>query len=447
MARAEDAASSSGVFVAVSEVASELVSEAGDSDPEAAGGSGELAGVPFAVKDNIDVQGLPTTAGSGLFEGNVPRHDASVVSVLRDAGAWVVGKTNMHELALGVTSNNGHFGPVRHPVDRTRTAGGSSGGSAAAVASGVVPFSLGTDTGASVTLPASFCGVVGFRPTTGRYPDDGLLRISWTRDTVGLHTTTVADAQLLDGIITRESESESESESGAEVGSRPLAGRRIGVPAGRFDDLSPEVDALSRAALGRLEDAGATLVEVSVRDDLRAAAEGGMTVVLYEAAQLLQEQHAIFTGGTPGAALAELADSVDSPDVAGLLRHLSAAPVSREDYETARRMVWRLRGAYASAFRDPHVEALISPTAVALPPLLGEDQTFRHNGRDVPVFETLIRNTGPGTSAGLPMISVPAGRAADGMPVGMLLEGPRSADTALLRLAAAVEEAFAASAR
>ncbi len=130
--------------------------------------------------------------GSPLLADHVPAVDAGVVSMLREAGAVVVGKTNMHELAFGVTSNNAEHGAVKNPVDPGFSAGGSSGGSAATVALGAVPFSLGTDTGGSVTLPASFCGVVGFRPSVGRYPADGLVKLSWTRDTVGLHTRSVA---------------------------------------------------------------------------------------------------------------------------------------------------------------------------------------------------------------------------------------------------------------
>ncbi|WP_219717593.1 amidase family protein [Zhihengliuella halotolerans] len=422
VARARQAAEAAGVFISVS--------EQGPTGTGAA--SGELAGVPFAVKDNIDVRGLPTTAGSALFESNYPRHDASVVSILREAGARVVGKTNMHELALGTTSNNGRFGPVRNPADHSRTAGGSSGGSAAAVASGVVPFSLGTDTGASVTLPASFCGVVGFRPTTGRYPGDGLVGISWTRDTVGVHANSVEDVQLVDSVITREPRAQAAT----------LPGRRVGVLVDRFDDLAPEVEAVARQALTRLGASGVELVDVSVADDYRLAGEGGMTAVLYEAALLIEEQYAAVHMDGPRTGLADLVSHVASPDVAGLLQHLAESPVSADQYEEARGLIWRLRQNYESTFKEAGVDALIAPTAVALPPELGHDVTFRHNGRDVPVFDTLIRNTNPGTSVGVPMISIPAGTADNGLPVGMLLEGPRFRDTELLSLAAAVEGAF-----
>ncbi|WP_454851318.1 amidase family protein [Promicromonospora soli] len=209
---------------------------------------GELAGIPFAVKDNIDVAGTPTTAGSPLLAHGAPSIDAGIVSMLREAGAELIGKTNMHELAFGITSNNAHFGPVRNPLDPARTAGGSSGGSAAAVALGIVPFSIGTDTGASVTVPASFCGVVGFRPSTGRYPGDGIVNLSWTRDTAGLHTRSVQDARIVDRAITRSALRES--------GGR-LGGVRIGVLSNRFADAADEIERISSAALRQLESDGA----------------------------------------------------------------------------------------------------------------------------------------------------------------------------------------------
>ena len=221
-------------------------------------GDGELTGVPFAVKDNIDVAGMPATAGSPLLEGYVPEVDSTVVGLLREAGAVVVGKTNMHELAFGVTSNNATYGACRNPIDPNLSTGGSSGGSAATVALGTVPFSIGTDTGGSITLPASFCGVVGYRPSTGRYPSDGLQRLSWTRDTIGIHASTVRDARAVDQVITR-----SKSAPPKEITDLTL-----GVPKSRWEGVDGAVDAVARDVLEKLRDAGVTLVEVDLVDDL-----------------------------------------------------------------------------------------------------------------------------------------------------------------------------------
>lgn len=400
---------------------------------EGANPEGEISELPFAVKDNIDVAGAETTAGSPLLRGNMASRDAGVVSALREAGAVPLAKANMHELAFGVTSNNAHFGAVRNPVDPGRSAGGSSGGSAAAVALGVVPFSLGTDTGASVTLPSSFCGVVGFRPSTGRYPGDGIVNISWSRDTVGLHTRTVAEAQFLDRIIT----------ATAQVPSTKLDGLKLGLPRGRFDDLSPEVEHVTSRALRLLEEVGIALVEVEVEDDERLAAQGGMTVVLFETSQLLTSY--MSQRRSTAQDIGQLAKEAASPDVAGILRHIADDGPDEGQYEEARGLLWQLRRSYESTFRAYGVDALIAPTAVALPPRLGADVTFEHNGRSVPTFDTLTRNTAAGTSAGLPMISIPAGIASDGLPIGILLEAPRFEDAKLLSIAAEIETVLSAA--
>ncbi len=241
---------------------------------------GPLAGVPFSVKDNIDVAGFPTTAGSRLLPDVAVAVDASVVDVLRNAGAVVVGKTNMHELALGITGNNSAFGPVRNPADASRSAGGSGGGSAVGVALGVVPFALGTDTGGSTTIPASFRGVVGFRPTTDRYAGDGVVTLSSTRDTIGVHARTVEEVRTVDEVITGERR-RADLPPGVE-------GLRVGVVRCRFEDVDTEVGTVARAALSALADAGARMVDVDVRDDFALSAGPGIDLVLFEAVRLIR---------------------------------------------------------------------------------------------------------------------------------------------------------------
>ena len=167
-------------------------------------GTGILHGLPIAVKDAIAAAGLPATAGTEALRGYLPEKDADVVEPLIAAGAFVLGKLNMHELSYGITSNNGAFGPVRNPYDLERIPGGSSGGAGAAVAAGLVPAALGTDTGGSVRIPAALCGVVGFRPTTGRYSQKGIVPVSHTRDTAGPLCRSVSDAAMIDAAITGE---------------------------------------------------------------------------------------------------------------------------------------------------------------------------------------------------------------------------------------------------
>ncbi|MEU4805567.1 amidase family protein [Actinosynnema sp. NPDC023587] len=382
-------------------------------------GRGVLAGVPFSVKDNIDVRGVPTTAGSPLLGDTPAEADASVVSALRDAGAVVVGKTNLHELAFGITSNNRAFGPVRNPADPARSAGGSSGGSAAGVALGVVPFALGTDTGGSVTVPASFCGVVGFRPSTGRYPGDGVVNLSTTRDTIGLHARTVRDVRTVDRVVTGEPDA-------APVA---LAGLRIGLPRGRFRHLDPDVARVVDRVLSAVESAGAHLVEVDLGDDAVVATGPGNDLVFYEAPRLLARR--------VGSPAGRWADRIASPDVRALVESMCSSPVTADAYEEARVARWRLRRGYADLFG--RVDVVLGPTAPVLPPLLGEDEVITHDGREVPVFSTVTRNVAPGTVAGVPMLSLPAGRSGTGLPIGICLEAPVFGDTRLLRIAEAVQ--------
>jgi mandelamide amidase len=397
-------------------------------DQSEAFGEGELSGVPFAVKDNIDVGGMPTTAGSSLLEGFVPEVDSSVVGLLREAGGLVVGKTNMHELAFGVTSNNATYGACRNPVDPDLSTGGSSGGSAATVALGTVPFSLGTDTGGSVTLPASFCGVVGYRPSAGRYPSDGVVRLSWTRDTIGIHATTVGDARAVDQVITR-------SKSAL---AKELAELTLGVPRSRFEDIDGAVDAVARGVLERLRDAGVTLVDVELADDLAIGNGAGMTLVLFECARTVTESAILARGNSIGG-FADVVPFLSSPDVAGIASVIRDNPIPPDVYEQARAERAQLRRTYAETFSKGKLDALILPTCAVLPPPLGEDNVVLLNGTEQPLFPTLTRNVGPSTVAGVPILSIPGGRTESGIPVGMNLEGRFFGDDALFSVGEAIE--------
>jgi len=399
------------------------------------GSGGELAGVPFAVKDNIDVGGSRTTAGSPLLRESVAEVDASVVAALREAGAVVVGKTNMHELAFGITSNNAAFGPVRNPVDPSRVAGGSSGGSAAAVALGVVSFSLGTDTGGSVTIPAALCGVVGFRPTTGRYPGDGLVNLSWTRDSVGIHAQTVAEVQVVDQVIARQP-----------AAAQPqLGGLRLGVLRSRLEDVDPVVGEATERALDTLAAQGVELVDVEVTDGLEIGGGPGLGMVLYEAARLLLARAAEAPGGQRYRTFGDLVPELASPDVRGLAQHMADQPVPPDAYEDARRARLQLRRTYAGLFATSGVHALVGPSVPVLAPPVGADDVIELNGRDVPTFATVTRHTAAGTVAGVPMLALPLPRLDGELPVGLTLEGAFGEDAALLALGAAVEAALTGS--
>ncbi|WP_018680649.1 amidase family protein [Actinokineospora enzanensis] len=383
---------------------------------------GPLAGIPFAVKDNIDVEGLSTTAGSPLLDTDPACADATVVSAVKALGGVVLGKTNLHELAFGITSNNRAFGPVRNPADPARTAGGSSGGSAACVALGTVPFALGTDTGGSVTVPSSYCGIVGFRPTTGRYPGDGVVNLSTTRDTIGLHTRTAHDARVLDELITGEP-------AHAPI---PLTGLRVGIVGRRYADLEPELSRVAAETLSSLEQAGARLIEVDLPNDIETAEGAGFDLVFHEAPRLLARRVHADPSDWPG--------KIASPDVRALIESMHTTPVTSAAYAAARAARLHLRRAYLDLFT--RVDVLLFPTSPVLPPHIGEDDVITHNGRLVPTFPTVTRNVAPGTVVGLPMLTLPAGTTATGLAVGITLESHPFADTRLLRTAESVETAL-----
>ncbi|MFZ2528661.1 MAG: amidase family protein [Rhodococcus sp. (in: high G+C Gram-positive bacteria)] len=406
-------------------------------NPVPADTGGELAGVPFGVKDNIDVAGTPTTAGSPMLAQHIPATDAAVVSALREAGGVVLGKTNLHELAFGVTTNNKTYGAVRNPLDPNRSAGGSSGGSAAAVAMGTVPFSLGTDTGGSVTIPSAFCGVAGFRPTTGRYPGDGVVNLSTTRDTIGIHARTVEDIVFVDHVITR-----------TETPAAPaLSEMVLGVVASRYHDMDPVVAQACTAALSALEQRGVTLVDVSLPDDMLLAAGPGIELVFYETERLVPARVFDASGRRLPTDIGDLVDRIASPDVRATVEGIAARRIAPSAYERARRCRWQLRRVYEQAFTASGAHALIFPTVHTLPPFLGEDDTFEVNGRPQPVFSTVTRNTAPGTVAGVPMLSVPVGTTPDALAVGLCIEGRFFADDHLLACGQRIAEVVSPSAR
>jgi Asp-tRNA(Asn)/Glu-tRNA(Gln) amidotransferase A subunit family amidase len=391
--------------------------------------TGPLHGVPLALKDNLDTAEYATTGGTPGLQGNRPKRNAVIVQALLDAGAITLGKCNLHELAYGITNNNGAYGPARNPYAPDRIPGASSGGTGVAVAARLAPGGIGSDTGGSVRIPAALCGLVGLRPTTGRWSQAGIVPISHTRDTAGPMTRSVADCVLIDGVVTG---------GPREVTPAALKGMRIGVPRQHFwENLESELGAICESVLKRLADAGAALVDVDMTEEAKLDAEAGFPIALYETVTDLNQylkDHGL------GFDYAGLVAKVASPDVKDILQSLTGAGAIPEDaYRKGLKLHSQLRDTYRRHFREYGIAAIIFPTTPAPAVKIGEDETFMLNGQAVPTFPTFIRNTGPGSVGAIPGISLPAGITKAGLPVGIELSTPPGSDHEMLAIATAIE--------
>lgn len=397
--------------------------------------AGPLHGVPIVVKDNIHVAGLPNTAGTPGLKAFVPSRNAPVAEKLIRAGAIVLGKTNMHELAFGVTSNNAAFGPARNAYDPTRIAGGSSGGTGNAVAARMAAAGLGSDTGGSVRIPAALNGISGLRPTLGRYAQDGITPIAHTRDTAGPMARQVADLVLLDTIITGARD---------KVTAAPLKGVRLGVyRALFFRDLDTETEQVTQAALDRLQEAGVEIVPVDMPGLVDLNGKVGFPVALYEAGVDLAKY---LTRYRIGLDVKGLAERIASPDVKGLFAS-SIVPgakdaIPQKVYLDALAARPALQQLYAETFKKYNITALAFPTTPLPAAPIGDDEKTKLNGADVPTFLTFIQNTDPGSNAGIPGLTVPVGRTPAGLPIGLALDGPTGSDRRLLAIGLALEALF-----
>ena len=391
-----------------------------------AGRAGRLDGLALAVKDNIDTAVLATTGGTGALHGPAPS-DAPPLARLLAKGALAAMKTNLHELAFGVTSNNAVTGAVHNPWRHGHIAGGSSGGTAAALAAGIVAAGLGTDTGGSVRIPAALCGIAGFRPGTGRYPSGGVVPLSATRDTIGPMARCVADLALLDGVMAGDTST---------LAPRDPGSLRLGVPRRiLWEGLEPGVTRQCEAALETLARAGVTLIEADPADLWEDEAAASFPIVLYECMRELPGYCA-----TRGITFEALMASVGSADVRGILesqRGKGAMPVTAWRAALDRHRPTMQRN-WIAWFTDHRLDGAIFPTTALTARPLGEDDTVALNGERHPTFGAYIRNTSHGSLIGAPGVSLPVGLA-DGLPVGIEIDGLPGKDRALLNIAAGVE--------
>lgn len=387
---------------------------------------GPLHGIPISLKDNIWTAGIRTTAGSKILKDFVPPRDARIVSQLKEAGAIVLGKTNMHEFAYGVTTDNPHYGPAHNPWDISRSPGGSSGGSAAALAAGLCYGSIGTDTGGSLRIPASLCGIVGFKPTFGRVSVSDVIPLSPHLDCVGPLARTVGDSALLLDLIFVRGKDESRLQDAVKPSSRTRF--RLGLPKDFFFSIvSPEVQHCFDQALTVFRKLGASLKQVSI-PLLQETEDAGNQIALPEATHYHQQ-----AGWFPSR-------SADyGQDVRKRLE--IGANVPAAGYLQA----MEFRNSFIEGFHDAmdhaNVDALVVPTTPIPAPLIGEEKTAilgtNHSTRAL-----LLRLNRPANLAGLPAISIPCGFTPGDLPVGLQLIGTASDEAGLLRIAAAFERAW-----
>ena len=411
-----------------------FLAAARDSDIQRATGArlGALHGLPIAVKDNIEFMGFPTTAGTRALDQHHPKRNAPVVQALLDAGSLVMGKTNLHEIAMGLTSNNYHTGAVHNPYDRTKIAGGSSGGTAAALAVNIVPAGLGTDTGGSVRHPAAMCGIAGLRPSTGRYSLEGVVPLSRTRDTVCPMARSVDDLVLLDGVITGET---------TPLHPPPTKGLRLGVPRRHYyEKLDSEISPVIDTALTRLTECGAVLVDVELPGVQNCNVEIASRISGFEC---MRELRRYLEEVGNKISLEQLVSGIASPDVRMVVEaRLGDEAVSEENYRTALQGRLKFQSTYRRYFADNDLSAIIFPTTRLPARAIGDDLTVEFMGERVATTPTYNHNMAPATIAGAPGLSVPVGLTQSGLPVAMELDGPIGEDRALLSIGLALNNIF-----
>jgi aspartyl-tRNA(Asn)/glutamyl-tRNA(Gln) amidotransferase subunit A len=398
-------------------LADEALAQAWTADREIAAGGyrGPLHGVPISLKDIIDLRDTPTTAASRVRAGHIARRDAIVVERLRDAGAIFIGKTNLHEFALGTTNEDSAYGPVRHPLDDTRSPGGSSGGSAASVLAGMAYASIGTDTGGSVRIPAAACGLVGLKPTIGEIPTNGVVPLSESLDHVGPLCLSVEDTALVHGALRNTSNPEAPLP-------RNARGLRFGIPRAYFFDLlDSEIAARFDEACARLTSNGVVLDDVTIAHTKEIGAVY-VHIALAEAAVY----HAATLESRPQ-------DYIDNVR----LRLEMGRYILAEDYVRAQRgrQILTQEVTEALAGRD----GLLLPSLPVPATRLGAP-TVSIGGSEETVRNITLRLTQLFNITGHPAISLPCGRTSEGLPAGLQIVGTRRRTPELLQVASAVEK-------
>jgi aspartyl-tRNA(Asn)/glutamyl-tRNA(Gln) amidotransferase subunit A len=392
--------------------------------------SGRLTGVPFAVKDLFDSEGVRTMYGSPMFANNVPAADAETVRRARQEGAILIGKTQTHEFAWGITSVNTLLGTSRNPWSEGRISGGSSGGSAVALASRQIPIALGTDTGGSIRVPSALCGTVGFKPTYGRVSLAGVWPLARTLDHAGPMARTPSDAMLLLEAIAGHDPNDpalrdvplGDVQAAFEQG---LEGMAVGVsPNLHLVPLTPRIEAIFAETVRTIEGLGARVEEVMLPEAASA----------YRTFGVIQRAEALFTHREAG--LYPARSDEYGPDVRSRLELAMTEDVS--DYLRAAKERERIRAGFARVFAE--VDLLLTPVAAGPPVAIGEE-TLEHLGARIEFRELVMSYTVPQDLVGLPACVVRAGFDESDIPVGLQLTGPEWSDVVVLGAAEALYQA------
>ena len=389
---------------------------------------GPLHGVPIALKDIIYTRGIRTTMGSAFYAGHVPDYSATVARRLEDAGSILIGKTNTHEVAYGPTGDRSYFGPTLNPHDARRITGGSSGGSGAAVAANLCYGALGSDTGGSIRIPASLCGIVGMKPTFGRVSKSGVFPLSWTSDHVGPITRTVEDnALLLNTLAGHDPEDLYSVDLPAEDFTRDLGsdlrGARVGVPTSFYTEhVDEEVEARIREAAEVFVSLGVEIREVEIPnlwDTLHA-----QRLILGSEAYAVHEERLENEPEKFGEEVRERLMDGERPKAYRYANARRRGIIATDEFDRA------LRG----------VDALLTPTLPIAATEIGQRE-IRIGDNEEKVRSALTRFTGPTDLTGHPSLSIPCGPTASGLPVGLQLIGRRFDEATLYRFGHAYEEA------
>lgn len=379
------------------------------------GHAGRLEGVPLSYKDNIFVKGIPATSGSIIDQELVPTKNAPVITTLQNEGAVMVGKTNMHEFAFGITNNNPFYGPARNPFNPDYISGGSSGGSAVSVAAGLSVASIGTDTGGSIRIPASCCGLVGLKPTHGLINNDGVTPISWTLDHIGPITQNIDDLSIIMEALTNGNYSNNDIS---------LKGWRIGVPSNFFTDrIESEVKEIYKQTLIKMEKLGALLYDVEI-PYVEEVSSLTFTLAVAEAGYVHKDRvsREIENYGT---------------DVKQVMK--TATTINAIEYINALRRKEEITEAFDRLFQE--VDLIITPTLPILPKPVGME-IVSIQGESEPIFNSMIRYTSYFNLTGHPTISLPVGLSRENLPIGVQLIGAKLEEQLLISAAGVFEKHY-----